>query len=114
VSDYYDRLQAQLMQATARPLPRARRAPMARWRPRDDLFAVAAALAVAVVVAAVFIGLRPSARRIKHPPAQHGLAVVHNYGDRALPPLGGAFSCETRLAPRGSTRPGRQSPEIVT
>ena len=99
MSDYYDRLQAQLMQATARPLPRGRRAPMGRWRPSGDLFAVAAALALAVAVAGVFIGLRPSARRVKHPPTQHGLAVVHNYGSRALPPLGGAFSCETRLAP---------------
>ena len=89
MSDYYDRLEQQLMRATARPSPRARRAPIVLWRPRRDLFAVAAALAVVAIVAAIFIGLRPSTRRVEQPPAQHGLAVVHNYGNRAMPALHG-------------------------
>jgi hypothetical protein len=97
VSDYYDRLEQQLMQATARPLPRA--ASITLWRPRGDLFAAAAALAVAVAVAAVFIGLRPSQRPAERHPAQPTLPVVHNHVNGALPRLGGAFSCETRLAP---------------
>jgi hypothetical protein len=98
MSDYYDRLEHQLRQATARQLPRARRARIALSSPRRDLLAAASAVAVAVAVAAVFIGLRPSTRSVKHLPAQR-LAVVHNYINGAVPALGGAFSCETRLAP---------------
>ena len=98
MSDYYDRLEQQLMHATARRVPRAQRPRVAPWRPRRDLFAVAAALAVMAAVAAVFVGLRPSARPADHPPA-HRLAVVHNYVNGAVPAPAGAFSCETRLAP---------------
>ncbi len=99
MSDYYDRLEQQLMQATARRSPGPRRVPIALWRPRRDVLAVAAAVAVVAVVAAIFIGLRPSARQVTHLPGQHRLAVVHNHPTGAVPPLGGAFSCETSLAP---------------
>lgn len=103
MSDYYDRLEQQLMRATARQSPRAQRPWTALWRPRRDLFAVAAALAVVAVVAAVFIGLRPSTRPVKQLPAQH-LAVVHNYGNGATPALRN-FECETKLLPPPGGRP---------
>ena len=95
MSDYYDRLEQQLMHATAR----ARRARMAPWRPRRDVVAVAVALAVAAGVVAIFVGLRSSAQPIEHLPPQHRLAVVHNYVNGAPPALGGASSCATTLAP---------------
>ena len=104
MSDYYDRLEQQLMRATARPSPRARRAPIVLWRPRRDLYAVAASLAVVAIVAAIFIGLRPSTRHVTQPPAQHGLAVVHNYGDAAMPALLG-YECKTKLLPPPGGRP---------
>jgi len=104
VSDYYDRLQQQLMQATARPSPRARRASLALWRPRGDVLAAASALAVLLVVVAVFISLRPSASQVKPHPAQPGLAVVHNYGHTAMPALG-HVQCETKLLPPRDARP---------
>ena len=96
MSDYYDQLERQLMRATARPVPRARRSWTALRRPHGDLFAVAAALAVVAVVAAIFISLRPSTRHAL--PAQHDLAVVHNYGNRAMPAIPG-YECETKLLP---------------
>jgi hypothetical protein len=99
VSDYYDRLETQLMEATARPWPRALRVPTRPSRPRRDLFALVAGLAITAAVAAIFIRLRPSARPAKRVLAPHRLAVVHNYVSGAVPPLGGAFSCESRLAP---------------
>jgi hypothetical protein len=99
VNDYYDRLEQQLMEATARPWPRTLRGPSARWGPRRDLLALAAGLAVAAGVAAIFIGVRPAARPATQLRPQQRLAIVHNYVNRAPPPLGGAFSCETRLAP---------------
>jgi hypothetical protein len=104
VSDYYDRLEVQLMRATARPLPRARRVRMALGRPRGDLFAAAAMLAVAAVVVVIFIGLRPSARPVEQRPAQHGFATVHNYGNTAMPELGNV-QCEIRLLPPADARP---------
>jgi hypothetical protein len=110
VSDYYERLEQQLMQATARALPSGRRASIATWRPRGDLFAGAAALIVAAAVVAVFIGLRPSALQVKQHPGQHGLAVVHNYVNGAVPVLGGAFSCETGLAPAQADRSRAPTP----
>jgi hypothetical protein len=103
VTDYYDRLEVQLMQATARPLSRARRA-VVLGRPRGDLFAAAAALAVLVAVAAIFIGLRSSTRPVAKLPAQRGLAVVHNYGNRAMPAIAN-IQCEIRLRPPAQARP---------
>lgn len=99
MSDYYDRLQEQLMQATARPLPRARPAPMSLGRPRGDHFAIAAALAVAAAVAAIFFSLGSSARHVQQLAAQTGLAVVHNHVNGVLPALGGSPECETKLLP---------------
>ena len=98
MSDYYDRLEQQLMRATVRPSPRARRPWTVPRRPRGDLFAAAAALAVVAAVAAIFIGLRPSTQHVNRPPAQHGLAVVHNYGNRAMPVVRN-YECETKLLP---------------
>ena len=99
MSDYYDRLQDQLMKVTARPLPRARLASAVLGRPRHDLFAIGTALAIAAAVAAIFVGLRPSASHIERPPAQHGLAVVHNHLNGALPALGGGVVCDAKLQP---------------
>ena len=99
MSDYYDRLQDQLMKVTARPLPRARLASARAGRPRHDLFAIGTALAIAAAVAAIFVGLRPSASHIERPPAQHGLAVVHNHLNGALPALGGGVVCDAKLQP---------------
>jgi hypothetical protein len=99
VSDYYDRLQDQLMHATARPLPRTPLASAVLRRPRDDMFAIATAVAIVAAVAAIFVGLRPSASHIERPSGQHGLAVVHNHLNRALPALGGGVVCDTKLQP---------------
>ena len=104
MSDYYDRLEQQLMRATALPSARARRARIVLWRPRRDLLAVAASLAAVAVVTAIFIGLRSSARQVKQPPAQHGLAIVHNYGNGAMPALRN-YECKTKLLPPPGERP---------
>ena len=104
MNNYYDRLEQQLMRATARPLPRVRRAPIALSRRSRDLFAVAASLTVVAVVAAIFIGLRPSTRHVKQLPAQHELAVVHNYGNRPMPALRD-YECKTKLLPPPGGRP---------
>jgi hypothetical protein len=87
------------MQATARPSPRAWRVPVAVRRPRNGMIAIASTLAVTAAVALVFVGLRPSAPRVEQPPAQRGLAVVHNHLGGALPALGGSPVCYTRLLP---------------
>jgi hypothetical protein len=76
---------------------------MALERPRD-VFAAAAALAVLVAVAAIFIGLRPSTQPVARLPAQRRLAVVHNYGNRAMPALPNV-QCEIRLLPPAEARP---------
>jgi hypothetical protein len=99
VNDYYDRLERQLMDATGRPWPRTLPGSSARWGKRRDLLALATGLAVAAAVLAIFISVRPAGRPAKPLRPQQRLAVVHNYVNRAPPPLGGAFSCETRLAP---------------
>ena len=104
VSDYHDRLQDQLMRATARPLPRAPLASAVLRRPRHDLFAIGTALAVAAAVAAIFVGLRPSGSHIERPSARHGLAVVHNHLNGALPALGGGVVCDTKLQPERADR----------
>ena len=114
MSDYYDRLQEQLMQATARPLPRARRALIALGRLRGDHFAIAAAVAAGAAVAAIFIGLRASARQVEPLPAQRGLAVVHNHVNGTLPALGGSPQCETKLLPAQADRTWGQPPTIAT
>lgn len=99
MNDYYDRLEQQLMEATGRPWPRTLRGPSTPGGLRRDLLALAAGLAVAAGVVAIFISVRPAARPAKQLRPPQRLAVVHNYVNRAPPPLGGAFSCETRLAP---------------
>lgn len=104
VSDCYDRLQDQLMRATARPLPRARLGSAVLGRLRHDLFAIGTALAIAAAVAAIFVGLRPSASHIERLPARHGLAVVHNHLNGALPALGGGVVCDTKLQPARADR----------
>lgn len=60
---------------------------------------------MAAGVAAIFIGLRPSARPVQHPQPQQRLAIVRNYPNRALPPLAGEFSCGTDLLPPRVDRP---------
>ncbi len=109
MSDYYDRLEQQLMHATARRSPRAGLRITRRRGPRDWI-ALASALAVAAGVAAIFVGLRPSARRVEHPPAQRPLTIVRNDPYRALPPLAGEFSCATELVPPQVDRPGGSIP----
>lgn len=109
MSDYYDRLEQQLMKATARRLPGA--GPRIALRPRArDWFALASALAVAAGVAAIFVDLRPSARRVERLPAQQQLAIVRNDPNRTLPPLAGEFSCATELVPPQLARPGGSTP----
>jgi hypothetical protein len=104
MTDFYDRLEAQLADATARGVrrrgwPRRTSTP----RRRGDWLAGAAALAVTLVVAAVFIGLgdRRAAQRHVRPA---GPAVVVNHGSGRLPTLGGVMVCDTDLTPPGADR----------
>jgi hypothetical protein len=110
MTDFYDRLEAQLADATARGVRRhgwPLRVPTPRWR--GDWLAAAAAVAVTLIVVAVFIGLgdRRAAQRHVRPA---GPAVVVNYGSGRLPALGGVMVCNADLSP---PRPGSPRGVVV-
>jgi hypothetical protein len=115
---YYERLEAQLAQATERgarrrgiALPR-----ISRWRVRlhlrSDWVAGAVALAVTVTVLVVFLGVRSKhAHRSARPavathPGTGGLPVIRNYARGAAPALGGQLFCNASLhSPSGHASP---------
>lgn len=108
MADFYDRLEAQLADATERGVSRRRVA--VRWtvpRLRADLVAVALAVAVTVLVAAAFIGIGASDRnRQRAASVTNGLPVLRNYPTGKLPPLPGQMVCNTTLsAPGGAKSP---------
>lgn len=100
MTDFYDRLEAQLADATARGVRRRRgprRVSRSRWR--GDWLAVA----VALVVVAVFVGLGDRRAGLR-PLRPAGPAVVVNYGSGRLPALSGEMVCDTDLTPAGADR----------
>jgi hypothetical protein len=115
---YYERLEAQLAQATERgvrrrgiPLPR-----ISRWRVRSrvrsDWVAGAVALAVSVVVVVVFLGVRsehghrPARPAVATHPGAGGLPVIRNFAPGAAPALGGQLFCNASLhSPSGPASP---------
>jgi hypothetical protein len=106
MAGYYDRLEAQLADATERGAPRRRFAPRPSGpRLRTDLVAVSLALAACVVVVVVFLGLGA-----RHRPAEHvgthglGLTVIRNYAPAKLPALSGQMVCDTTLQPPGGAK----------
>ncbi len=105
MTDFYDRLEAQLADAAARGV-RRRGSPLRvstpRWR--GDWLVGAAALAVTLVVVAVFISLGGGRRSGQRPVRPAGPAVVVNYASRPLPALGGVTVCDTDLRPAGFDR----------
>jgi len=109
MADFYDRLEAQLTDATARGVRRRgwpRRVSRPRWR--GDWLVGLAAVAVTLVVVAGFIGLGDRRDRQRHlRPA--GPAVVVNYGSHRLPALGGVMVCDTDLRPPAAGRSRRGS-----
>jgi hypothetical protein len=108
MADYYDRLEDQLAQATARGVPRRRlpRRPDLP-RPRAQWLGVAAAVAVCVAVSlAVIVGVHsgPHNRSAVAPHHHHAqLPVIHNYAPGKVPALGGQLYCDaTFKPPRGN------------
>ena len=105
--DYYDRLETQLAELTAKGAHRRRR----MWRgslPRMRLGLVAVVAAVLIVVAVGTVLL--SAGTSQRPSHQvttlrHGPPVVRNYYPGALPPPSGPLVCNADLEPPG-TPPG--------
>ncbi|MGO9958079.1 MAG: hypothetical protein ACLP50_19270 [Solirubrobacteraceae bacterium] len=108
MADFYDRLEAQLTDATARGVRRIgwpRPTSTRRWR--GDWLAGAAALAVTLIVVAVFIGLGAGPRAGHRHLRPAGPAVVVNYRSHRLPALGGQLECATDLTPPTADRSQR-------
>ena len=101
--DYYDRLETQLAELTAKGAHRRRR----MWRGglppmRLGLVAVVAAVLLVVAVGAVLLSAGTS-HRPSHQvtTVRHGPPVVHNYYPGALPPPSGQLICNADLEPPG-------------
>ena len=108
MAGYYDRLEAQLADATERGAVRRRFAPrLTVPRLRADLVVVSVALAVCVAVAAVFIGVGASRRSTSHGrPSAIGLPMIRNYAPGTVPALSGQMECNTTLhSPGGGKSP---------
>jgi len=115
MAGFYDRLEDQLVQATERGVPRRgmlRGTPrqVTRRHRRAEWLAVAVAVAVCLVVAAAFVGLRPAPHGHRRAvPVTHrhaSVPVIRNYAPGAAPPLGGQLFCDAALtAPHGADRP---------
>jgi hypothetical protein len=102
MASYYDRLEAQLADATERGAPRRFASRLAVPRLRADLVAVSLALAVCAVVAAVFIGAGASHRLQGHGPVgAAGLPVIRNYAPGKVPALSGQMVCDGALQALG-------------
>jgi hypothetical protein len=115
---YYERLEAQLAQATERGVRRRGIAVLriSRWRVRlrfrSDWVAGAAALTVVVAVVVVFLGVRsehahrPARRVVGTHPGAAGLPVIRNFAPGAVPALGGQLFCNASLhSPGGAASP---------
>ena len=101
MANYYDRLESQLARATERAPARRRfgRRPRVSGL-RADWLVAALAGAVAVAVAAAFIGIGGHRRPVaSHGVTGGGLSIVHNYLGGRLPALGGQLVCATNLEP---------------
>lgn len=123
MAGYYDRLEAQLAQATARGAAGGRARLRARLpRIRMDVVAVALGVAVAGAVVAVLVGLGASQRLAHHhatPPAgstvrrgHSGPPVIRNYAPGRPPALGGERMWHGALRPPGA-RGSRSGTVIV-
>jgi hypothetical protein len=109
MTDYYDRLGAQLAELTARGTPRRFRLPGAsrsfprlRLPVRPGTLAVAASVAVAAAVAVVFLAAGASRRSAPPPGKPLGLGagappVFRNYAHGSVPRVAGVVVCETKL-----------------
>ena len=117
MAGYYDQLEAQLADATVRAATRrrfARRLPSGlspAWL-RPDVVAVSAAVAVAAIVAIVFIAA--GANHVSVPPGPAGAGrppVIRNYAPSPAPALGGRLVCDSALLTPG--RPHRPSSGVA-
>jgi hypothetical protein len=110
MAGYYDQLEAQLADATERLALRgrfARRLPSPLSPPwlRVDVLAVSASVAVAVIVAVVFIAA--GGKHAPVPPVAAGAGgppVIRNYAPAPAPPLAGQLVCDSALLPPGRRR----------
>ncbi len=110
MANYYDQLEAQLADATERLalrgwFARRLRSPLSPPWLRVEILAVSASVAVAVIVAVVFISAGGKHAPVTPVPAgAGGPRVIRNYAPAPAPPLGGQLVCDSALLPPSHRR----------